>query len=131
MLRLVAHGAALKCDQGSTKCSLIVIRPEYVVDGHPIANVKDNQVGANITTFGMCRSMANPAVQAATAAAMGALTPAPCVPPSLSPWAPGAQYIFQDVGGAPVAALTSDSMCTCPYAGMVTIEDPNTDLNVE
>lgn len=131
MLRLVAQGATLRCSEGIAPATLVVSRPEYVVDGRSIANIRDHQPMSNIASFGMCRSLLNPTVQAATSAAMGTLTPMPCVPPSFSPWMPGARYITQEIGGVPVPALTNDSTCTCAYAGTVTIEDASSDLGVE
>ena len=47
----------------------------------------DNQPIANIAPFGVCISLANPAVAAATAAAMGVLVPLPCMPVTPAPWA--------------------------------------------
>jgi hypothetical protein len=63
----------------------------------------------------MCSSLANPIVAAATAAALGVLTPMPCIPMIVAPWAPGA--VRTTVGGMP--ALVSGSICTCAYGGVV------------
>ena len=37
--------------------------------------------------------MANPMVAAATAAAMGALTPMPCITMTVAPWVPGSPTV--------------------------------------
>ena len=75
---------------------------------------------ANIPTFGMCRSMANPTVSAATSAAMGVLTPMPCVPVIPAPWAPGSAMV--KVMNMP--ALTNNSKCMCTWGGQISITSP-------
>jgi hypothetical protein len=131
LLKLVAHGATLKCDKGTITCPLVVTRPEYNVDGMAIANVDDHQPITNINGFGMCTEMANPQVAAATAAAAGTLTPMPCLPVIPSPWSPGAEFIYQEVAGASVRALTDNSKCQCNWGPEISIEDPATDLQVQ
>ena len=68
-------------------------------------------------TFGMCSSPANPTVAAATAAALGVLTPMPCIPACAAPWAPGSPTVI--VGGKP--ALNNSSKCICSYGGVISI----------
>ena len=68
-------------------------------------------------TFGMCSSLANPTVAAATAAALGVLTPMPCIPACAAPWAPGSPTVI--VGGKP--ALNNSSKCICSYGGVISI----------
>lgn len=81
----------------------------------------------NIAPFGMCKTQANPQVAAATSAAMGVLTPMPCIPVVKAPWSPGAS-------GAEIAeqkALTSDSKCSCMWFGSIEITDPASDIDIE
>lgn len=68
------------------------------------------------TTFGMCSSLANPTVASATAAAMGALTPMPCIPATVS-WAPGCPTVT--VCGRPL--LNNTSKLTCAYGGVIQV----------
>lgn len=71
----------------------------------------------NVMPFGMCKSMANPTVAAATAAAQGALTPMPCVPVTTAPWAPPStctKYM-----GIPMA--TVQSVCACSFGGVIKV----------
>ncbi len=75
----------------------------------------------NVPTFGMCTSLANPEVASATAAALGVLTPMPCVP-ALTPWTPGAPTVL--IGGKP--ALVAGSQCQCVFGGVVEITFPGT-----
>ena len=131
MLRLVAKGAKLRCAKGTSSCSLEVTQIDYVVDGNAIANVEDHKPMRNIEGFGQCGSMQNPAVVAATSAANGVLTMVKCVPPAFTEWKPGAEFIYQDVGGRQVRALTNDSKCKCAFGEEVEIVDPATELAVE
>ncbi len=73
--------------------------------------------GKNITPFGMCRSMANPTVASATAAAQGMLTPMPCAPMIPAPWAPPS--VCSNYMGVPMAA--AQSVCTCAFGGIVKV----------
>jgi len=77
------------------------------------ATIMDNKC----TTFGMCSSIANPAVAAATAAAMGALTPSACIPVTPAPWAPGAPTVL--VSNKPLLNNTSKLMCV--YGGVIQV----------
>lgn len=67
------------------------------------------------TTFGMCSSLANPTVAAATAAALGVLTPMPCVPVTPAPWTPGCPTVM--VCGKPL--LNNTSKLICAYGGVI------------
>jgi uncharacterized Zn-binding protein involved in type VI secretion len=111
-------GAQLICTFGTAPSTLIV-EPEsrVLVEGRPAANIEDNKPIANIPPFLMCISEANPTVAAATAAAMGVLTPMPCIPIVELPWVPGAPTVL--VGGMP--ALDNNSRCMCQWAGVISI----------
>lgn len=118
MAQQVVMGAELMCTFGTAPSTLVVL-PEsrVVVEGRPAANIEDNKPIVNIPPFLMCTSPANPAVEAATAAAMGVLTPMPCVPIVEMPWMPGALTVL--VGGMP--ALDNNSRCMCQWAGVISI----------
>jgi len=74
----------------------------------------------------MCQSMANPTVAAATAAALGVLTPMPCVPVIPAPWAPGSPTVL--VRNFP--GLQNISKCNCAYGGVIQITMPGTTTNM-
>jgi Domain of unknown function (DUF4280) len=95
--------------------------------GNPAANVADFVPLTNIPSFGMCGSMANPAVAAATAAKSGAFTPAPCAPALSTPWTPGATKV--KVGGQP--ALHDGCQATCAWGGVITISSPGNEGRVQ
>jgi hypothetical protein len=65
-------------------------------------------------------SLANPTVAAATSAALGVLTPMPCIPATMTPWTPGSPTV--QIGMFP--ALDNPSTCMCNWAGVITIVDP-------
>jgi hypothetical protein len=99
---------------------LNVLPVNRVTTSMPIANIMDNKPFVNITPFGMCNSMANPAVASATAAALGALTPMPCTPVTVAPWAPGSPTVL--VSNFP--ALNNSSKCMCNFGGVIQIVNP-------
>ena len=90
------------------------------INQEPVATVDDYAPLDNIAPFGMCESLANPAVAAATAAALGVLTPQPCIPNTTAPWTPGSTFVTID--GVPL--LEADNTCACMWAGVITITDP-------
>ncbi|OZI20161.1 hypothetical protein CAL26_21715 [Bordetella genomosp. 9] len=117
----VVLGAELMCTFGTAPSTLIV-EPEsrVLVEGRPAANIEDNKPLLNITPFLMCMSLANPEVEAATTAALGVLTPMPCIPIVEAPWLPGAPTVL--VGGLP--ALDNNSRCMCQWAGVISVVVP-------
>ena len=118
---LVAMGAMLQCSFGVAPSSL-TITPENMsnVTNKPIATIMDNIPMKNIMPFGMCQSLANPQVAAATSAAAGVLTPQPCVPVIPAPWTPGSPTVM--IKNKP--ALNASSTCMCNWAGVITITNP-------
>ena len=111
----VTGGATMTCTFGMAPSVLTVLPAAQVMSAMPLACIADTIPFVNIAPFGMCQSMANPAVAAATAAAMGALTPMPCTPVPVGPWMPGVPQVL--VGGKP--AVNDTCKLTCSYGGMI------------
>ena len=85
MASQVSMGATLKCSFGAAPSSLVVLPTNKVfAEGPPAANIMDHIPLVNIMPFGMCNSLANPTVAAATAAAPSALADNG----ARSPWKP-------------------------------------------
>jgi hypothetical protein len=120
MAMQVCMGAMLQCSFGAAPSSLVVLPKNKVLTGTPDANIMDNVPMVNVMPFAMCSSMANPTVAAATAAALGALTPMPCVPVIPAPWVPGAPTVLI----ANMPALDNNCKLTCAYGGMIQITNP-------
>ncbi len=114
----VVNGATLKCSMGMAPSTLVVLPLRMVnVANQPSATIMDHKPMVNIMPFGTCMSMGNPAVASATAAAMGVLTPMPCVPNTPAPWAPGGVT----VNNTNEVTLDNPSTCTCVFGGVITI----------
>lgn len=113
----VCMGAMMQCSFGVAPSSLVVLPENRVMTNEvPDANIMDHIPLTNIMPFGMCQSPANPEVAAATAAAMGVLTPMPCVPVTPAPWVPGAPTVL--LGNFPTLDNTSELVCT--WGGVIT-----------
>ncbi len=116
----VCTGAMMMCSFGVAPSSLVVLPANRTMTGTPAANIMDNKPIVNIPPFGMCNSPANPMVAAATAAALGVLTPMPCIPVTAAPWAPGAPTVL--IGNMP--ALNNSSKLMCNWGGVIQISVP-------
>lgn len=119
MAKIVTKGAMLKCSFGMAPSSLVIADPTRPkITGMEVATIMDNKT-ANILPFGMCQSMANPTVASATAAAMGVLTPQPCMPMIAVPWSPAGT---EKINGQPV--LMENCKCMCNWGGSIEITNP-------
>ncbi|NJM10527.1 MAG: DUF4280 domain-containing protein [Synechococcaceae cyanobacterium SM1_2_3] len=117
----VCMGATMMCTFGVAPSSLIVLPTNKTMTSYvPAANIMDNKPIVNIPPFGMCSSPSNPTVASATAAALGVLTPMPCVPVIAAPWAPGSTTVML----ANQPALNNTSKLTCNWGGVISITAP-------
>lgn len=120
MPQLVVSGATCMCSFGTTPSTLNVLPANMVNASSPAATIMDNVPFTNIMPFGMCTSLANPQVAAATSAAQGVLTPQPCIPAIAGPWVPGASTVL--IKNQP--ALHSGCTLMCTWAGVISISSP-------
>jgi Domain of unknown function (DUF4280) len=104
---LVCTGASLQCSFGTTPAAFAASGAD--VSATDAAGVVTDVGEENVPPFGLCSSLANPAVAAAN-------SPQPCVP-VLSPWTPGAARVT--IGE--VSALDDASQCNCSWGGVVTV----------
>lgn len=113
-------GASMMCTFGLAP-STLVPTPKPIMTSHMVAaNIMDHKPMVNILPFGMCTCPGNPQVAAATAAALGVLTPMPCIPNTPAPWAPGAATVMLQN----FPALDNVSMLTCIWGGVITFSNP-------
>src|SRR5215213_1332809 len=122
MAQVVGAGAVMMCTFGVAPSTLITIPkgPPVTAGGPPAATIMDFAPIANIPPFGMCTSPSNPTVAVATAAALGVLTPMPCVPVVPAPWVVGAPTVL--IGNMP--ALNNSSKLMCAWGGVIQIVVP-------
>ncbi|MDR0625366.1 MAG: DUF4280 domain-containing protein [Holosporales bacterium] len=110
-----------KCVFGAAPTPLIVPPIDCVVAKNmPMATIMNHIPFMNITPFGTCMNIANPMVAAATAAALGVLTPMPCIPITTGPWLPIKPTIV--VKNKP--ALDNTSMLMCQWGGVIQVSFP-------
>lgn len=117
----VVATAMIACSFGVAP-SPLVVTPEnkVVVGGLPAATIMDNVPMKNVMPFGMCSSLANPTVASATTAALGVLTPMPCVPVTSAPWLPGSVTVM--IAGKP--ALNNSCKLMCNWGGVIQFTSP-------
>lgn len=115
MAKQVCMGALMKCSFGMAPSSLMVLPTNRVLTQTPDATIMDHIPLLNILPFGMCQSMGNPMVVAATAAALGVMTPMPCIPVTPAPWTPGCATVMI----ANIPALNNSSKLNCIWGGLI------------
>ena len=122
MSQEVVSSAMIACTFGVAPSTLTVIPKGMPVKagGQFAGTVQDFIPIANIAPFGMCITPSNPAVAAATSAAMGVLTPVPCLPVTTSPWMPGSMTV--KINGA--NALNNTCTCMCTWGGVISVTMP-------
>ena len=116
----VTTGAMMTCTFGAAPSTLAILPKNKVMAGTPAGNIMDKIPMMNIPPFGVCMSLANPQVAAMTAAALGVLTPQPCLPVLPAPWVPGSPTVM--IAGMP--ALTNSCQLMCAWGGMIAISNP-------
>lgn len=115
----LCQGAKLKCTQGDASSVFTVLPTKKVfIDGKPLAVISDTKPMVNVKPFGMCKSMANPTVAAATAANKGKLKKMPCVPNTVGMWSEGISHFTSDE-----MTPCNKSKCMCAFAGEISVQD--------
>lgn len=120
MKPVVVQGTLLKCSFGSMPAPIMVLPDKKVNAVLPAAVKSDHVPLVNILPFGMCSNPANPMVIAATAAALGVPTSAPCIPCTLQEWG-GVCGTVKICGRE---AIHTDSKLCCLYGGEIRIAAP-------
>jgi Domain of unknown function (DUF4280) len=121
MAMQVCMGAMLQCSFGAAPSSLNVLPINRVMTSSvPAANIMDHKPMVNVMPFGVCMSIANPMVAAATTAALGVLTPMPCIPMTMSPWMPGVPNVM--IGNMP--AVDNNCKLMCNWGGVIQVTYP-------
>jgi hypothetical protein len=113
----VCTGAILKCTFGMAPSAFVATPKPVTTSNLTAGTILDNKPIVNIPPFVMCNSIANPTVASATAAALGVLTPMPCVPMFPAPWVPGAVTVLIQQ----IPALDNTCKLMCAYLGVVTV----------
>ena len=121
MSELVTATGTCMCSFGTAPAAIrVTSQAKVLAGGKPCGTIQDAQGFVNLGPFGMCTSLANPAVASATAAALGVLTPQPCTPQIAGMFIPTKPKIL--ISGKP--CLASDCKAMCAFAGNISIVNP-------
>lgn len=112
--------AAATLSIGATLAAGSGVNGGMYADSKPSATIMDFIPIKNIVPFCLCMSPSNPLVAAATAAALGVLTPMPCIPATTSPWIPGAAGVMINNN----IALDNTCQLMCAFGGVINVVEP-------
>ena len=124
MALMVVTSAQCKCPFGTALSPVVAASVNGFGVNYPIATIMD----VPKLPFGLCNSLTNPGVAAATAAAGGALTPIACTPVVPAPWAPGSPTVLH--GGKPVLNNTSKCVCVLGQGVIEIASTPATTIKI-
>lgn len=113
-------GGVLKCSFGMAPATFVATIKPILTSNMAAGNIMDHIPLQNIQPFGMCQSLANPTVASATAAALGVLTPMPCVPNTPAPWVPGVPNVLL----SNVPAVDENCTLMCVWGGVIQFAQP-------
>ena len=113
-------GTLLNCPMGMVPTPMIIMPKTVMGPSGIMANCLDCVPFVNITPFGLCKSLLNPATASLTAAAFGVLTPGPCTPTPVGTWLPTAPKVI--CATSPI--LMNNSFVACAFGGMIKITLP-------
>lgn len=119
MDKVAVTGALAKCTMGLAPAPLTFLPMPPLLTPTPAGTIMGMVPFLNVMPFGMCKSPSNPQVAAATAAALGVLTPQPCIPLPVGPWTNPSKMML---GVAP--AITGSSKLSCAWAGKISMTFP-------
>lgn len=120
MGQVVVTGGTAQCTCGTLPGMISTgAQKKVLVEGKPVATIADFNTQC-IAPFGLCITLSNPAVQAATAAALGVLTPQPCTLVPMGTWK--STKVTVHAGGSPV--LTNECQGACAYGGCIAVTNP-------
>lgn len=119
MADLVCAGAMLRCSMGAAPSMLQCVNTFLDIKGIPVATIVDHLPMSNILPFGLCSAPTNPAVIAASGA------PAPCVPATVQPWAPGAAARVREI-----PALCASDRLLCTWLGVIEVQSTGAPIKV-
>ncbi|ANF97583.1 DUF4280 domain-containing protein [Paenibacillus bovis] len=122
----VVAGAILSCSHGTqpTRLKRPFSHGVYVKNKAQM-NIGDYLPGTNISSFGNCSCLQNPAVQSSNMVDIYGVKKAPCVPVLTRPWLNGKSDVL--IEGQP--ALTHNCTHQCLYGGNIKIEDDGQELD--
>ena len=115
-------GAVSQCPFGVAPTPLVFLPTSMLFGASgPLGSVIDFVPFLNVIPFGVCSSLANPVTAALTTAALGVLTPGPCIPVPTGPWLPAKPTVLSSIAGP----LTNDSAkLICAYGGVIQVNMP-------
>ncbi|MEC0235053.1 DUF4280 domain-containing protein [Paenibacillus kribbensis] len=122
----VVAGAILKCSFGTqpTRLKRPFSHGVYIKDKAQM-NVSDYLPGDNISGFGRCFSLTNPAVLNSNMVDIYGVKKAPCIPMITRPWIGGKKDVL--VEGQP--SLTDQCSNSCLYCGFISIKNDGQNLD--
>jgi len=110
----------MMCSFGLAPSTLMVLPVHQTLASTPAGNISDSAPMVNVLPFGACTSLANPTVASATAAALGVLTPMPCIPVPTGTWIPGSTKVMLKA----LPTLHNTCKLMCAYGGVIQILNP-------